>query len=180
LASLLGGAITVESEPGKGSCFTATLPFPRGAPPAEAPSRHETAQDRIGPLRILLAEDNEVNRRVVTRSLEKRGHHVTVARNGVEAVAALERDSFDLVLMDVQMPEMDGLEATRRIRLRERETGEHVPILALTAHALQADRERCLEAGMDGYVSKPVELAALQRAIEEVVQRVRVGASCPS
>jgi CheY-like chemotaxis protein len=114
---------------------------------------------------VLLAEDNAVNQRLVARLLQKEGHAVTLAGNGREALAALEREAFDLVLMDVQMPELDGLEATRRIRRRERDTGGHVPVIALTAHAMKGDRERCLEAGMDAYVSKPVHPQQLFQAI---------------
>jgi len=101
--------------------------------------------------------------------LEKRGHSVLVAGNGKEALEALETEAFDLVLMDVQMPEMDGFEATAAIREREKKTGHHLPILAMTAHAMQGDRERCLEAGMDGYVSKPVRPKELFEAIEAVM-----------
>ncbi len=108
-------------------------------------------------LRVLLAEDNLVNQRFVVRLLEKRGHTVATAGNGREALQALARESFDLVLMDVQMPEMDGFTATAQIRLGEQHTGRHVPILALTAHAMKGDAERCLEAGMDGYLSKPTD-----------------------
>src|SRR5207253_2280879 len=104
-----------------------------------------------------LAEDNVVNRTLAVRLLEKYGHSVAVAGNGKEALAALEHGPFDLVLMDVQMPEMGGFEATGRIRAAERDTGRHVPIIALTAHAMKGDRERCLAAGMDGYVSKPLQ-----------------------
>jgi CheY-like chemotaxis protein len=107
-------------------------------------------------LRILLAEDNPVNRRLATRLLEKRGHLVAVAANGREALAALDRDNFDLVFMDVQMPEIDGIEATIAIREKEKTTGTHVPVIALTAHAMKGDQQRCLEAGMDAYLSKPV------------------------
>jgi two-component system sensor histidine kinase/response regulator len=114
----------------------------------------------------LLAEDNEVNRLLVVRLLERQGYRVVIAENGREAVAALEREAIDLVLMDVQMPEMDGLEATRAIRLREKETGSHLPIIALTAHAMKGDREGCLEAGMDDYLSKPVRPQHLFTAVE--------------
>jgi signal transduction histidine kinase/CheY-like chemotaxis protein len=123
----------------------------------------------IRPLRVLLAEDNKVNQALATRLLEKWGHIVTIVENGADAVETLSQRSFDVVLMDVQMPRMDGLEATTAIRLKERATGEHVPIIALTAHALNGDRERCMEAGMDGYVTKPLSRKELQIALESVI-----------
>ena len=130
-------------------------------------------------LRILLVEDTPVNQLVASRLLKNRGHAVTIAENGRDALAALETDlapgaqpphPFDLVLMDVQMPEMDGLEATAMIRLKEKITGGHLPIIAMTAHAMKGDRERCLAAGMDGYVAKPFKLADLLAAIDRVLQ----------
>ncbi len=120
-------------------------------------------------LRILLAEDNAVNQAVAMRLLKKMGHEVEVAENGLQALAALEKQSFDLVIMDVQMPEMDGFEATAEIRRRERERGGHLPIVAMTAHAMKGDRERCLAAGMDAYITKPVQRRDLYEAIEKVM-----------
>jgi CheY-like chemotaxis protein/HPt (histidine-containing phosphotransfer) domain-containing protein len=120
-------------------------------------------------LQILLAEDNPVNQRLAVKLLEKQGHRIVVTGNGKEALAALEREKFDLILMDVQMPEMGGFEAAGRIREFEKITGGHIPIIAMTAHALKGDRERCLEAGMDGYVPKPVESRVLFEAIDSVV-----------
>jgi signal transduction histidine kinase/two-component SAPR family response regulator/HPt (histidine-containing phosphotransfer) domain-containing protein len=120
-------------------------------------------------LRVLLAEDNLVNQQLAVRLLEKMGHTAVVGGNGREAVAALARQSFHLILMDVEMPEMGGFEATGLIRADERKTGRHVPIIAMTAHALKGDRERCLAAGMDGYVSKPIQAQELRRAIESLV-----------
>ena len=117
---------------------------------------------------MLVVEDNPVNQRVVVGLLTKHGHRVTLANNGRAALAALEKDRFDIVLMDVQMPEMDGLEATALIRERERMTGEHVCIIATTAHAMKGDRERCLESGMDAYLPKPIAQQALFDAIETV------------
>ena len=117
-------------------------------------------------LRILLAEDNRINQNLATRLLEKRGHHVTLANNGKEALAALAGGSFDLVFMDVQMPEMNGLQATMVIREQERLTGGHQPIIALTALALKGDRERCLAAGTDGYLSKPISPELLDEALD--------------
>jgi two-component system sensor histidine kinase/response regulator len=124
------------------------------------------------PLRILLAEDNLVNQRLAVRILEKQGHSVVVAGNGKEALAVLERAAFDLILMDLEMPELGGFEATARIREREEDTGQHTPILALTAHAMKGDRERCLRAGMDGYVAKPILARELYQAIAELVAEV--------
>ena len=121
-------------------------------------------------LRLLLAEDNAVNQRLAVRVLEKQGHSVAVAGNGKQAVAAWERAEtagtpFDLILMDIQMPEMDGFEATHLLRAREQETGNHIPVVAMTAHAMKGDRERCLEAGMDDYVSKPLQVEKLLAVI---------------
>jgi CheY-like chemotaxis protein len=121
------------------------------------------------PLRILLAEDNVVNQRLAMRMLEKQGHTVVVVGDGVLALAALERDRFDVVLMDVQMPLMDGVEATGAIRKEERASGRHIPIIAMTAHAMSGDRQRFLASGMDGYVSKPVHSQELFAAIENVL-----------
>ena len=120
-------------------------------------------------LHVLLAEDNRVNQIVATRMLEKMGHSVVVADNGLFVLALLATGQFDLVLMDVQMPEMDGLTATRRIRESEQLTRRHMPIIAMTAHAMRGDRERCLEAGMDGYVTKPVVRQRLEEAIAETL-----------
>jgi two-component system, sensor histidine kinase and response regulator len=116
----------------------------------------QDARDPSEVLRILLAEDNVVNQRLATRLLEKRGHRVVVAANGREALEALEKETFDLVLMDVQMPEMDGMEATAEIRKKEKLAGGHQPVVALTAHAMKGDQERCLSVGMDGYLAKPI------------------------
>jgi CheY-like chemotaxis protein len=120
-------------------------------------------------LDILLVEDNRVNQIVATRALEKMGHAITSANNGVEALALLAAGSFDLVLMDIQMPEMDGLTATKTLRAQEITTGRHLPIIAMTAHAMKGDRELCLEAGMDGYVSKPISREALELEIAKTV-----------
>jgi CheY-like chemotaxis protein len=121
-------------------------------------------------LRILLAEDNVVNQRLVVRLLEKHGHTTIVANTGLEVLSALRQQPVDLVLMDVQMPEMDGLEATIAIREQERQRGGHLPIIALTAHAMKGDQERCLAAGMDGYISKPINAQTLSRTISQVLK----------
>ena len=118
-------------------------------------------------LHILLAEDNAVNQKLAIRMLEKRGHHVAIASNGKEALAALEHRSYDLVLMDVQMPEMDGLEATKQIREKEKASGEHQAVVAMTALVMKGDRERCMEAGMDGYISKPIRPQELDEVLEK-------------
>jgi two-component system, sensor histidine kinase and response regulator len=120
-------------------------------------------------LRILLAEDNRVSQQLAARLLEKRGHSVVVAGNGREAMMALEKQSFDLVLMDVEMPEMDGLEATAAIREKEKGSGTHVPIVAMTAQAMTGDRERCLAGGMDDYISKPIRKEDLYEKVEQFV-----------
>ncbi|MDQ2731408.1 MAG: response regulator, partial [Armatimonadota bacterium] len=119
-------------------------------------------------LHVLLAEDHPVNQRLAVRVLEKHGHSIVVAGNGKQALEALEREHFDVVLMDVQMPEMDGLDATRNIRRREAGTGDHIPILAMTAHAMKGDRERCLDAGMDGYLSKPLRAKELLKEMDRL------------
>jgi two-component system, sensor histidine kinase and response regulator len=137
-------------------------------------------QIAIGSLRILLVEDNVVNQKVAVRVLEREGHSVEVASNGREALAALEREPFHLVLMDVQMPEMDGFEATAVIREQERVTGAHLPILAMTAHAMTGDQERCIAAGMDGFIAKPVRKADLIHAIHTVIAKFGLPESWPA
>lgn len=130
----------------------------------------EEAAPPLAGLRILLAEDNKVNQALATRLLAKHGHHITVAGDGRQALAAIEKQPFDLVLMDVQMPGMDGLDAAAAIRSKEKTTGGHLPIIAMTAHAMKGDCDICLQAGMDGYVSKPVRHQELWRAIENVMR----------
>jgi CheY-like chemotaxis protein len=120
-------------------------------------------------LRVLLVEDNPINQKVALRMLQKHAHTVVIAGNGKEALAVLAREGFDVVLMDVQMPEMDGLEATAAIRAGEHGTSRHQPIVAFTAHALRGDRERCLQAGMDVYLTKPVQSEQLLRALAEAL-----------
>src|SRR4029077_1188657 len=160
----------VDSEPGKGSTFHFTVDFglqselypgPRPAAPllarASDPAPLPEAPAEPAPaLRVLLVEDNPINRKLAQCVLERAGHGVETAESGTAALSALERDRFDLVLMDVQMPGMDGVETTVRIREEEKATGGHIPILALTAHAMPADRTRCLSVGMDGYLVKQI------------------------
>lgn len=124
---------------------------------------------QLSPLNILLAEDSLVNQKVAIGLLQRQGHRIHIANNGREAVQAAKHEEFDVVLMDVQMPEMDGFEATRTIRARERATREHLPIIAMTAHAMKSDRDACLDAGMDGYVSKPIRVSELYQTIADVL-----------
>ncbi len=143
-----------------------TLGAMKGASAARPPASAEPILKTARPLRILLAEDNPVNQRLAVRILEKWGHSVAVAGNGRKAVETWEKEPFDLVLMDVQMPEMSGLEATAAIRQKEKELGRRSPIVAMTAHAMEGDREKCLSAGMDHYVTKPIDQKKLFDAIE--------------
>jgi CheY-like chemotaxis protein len=139
--------------------------------PKIEPKPHSEAVDRGCSLEILLAEDNPVNQRLATRILEKMGHCVALASTGREAVDALRLRAYDLVLMDVQMPHMDGIEATQSIRTEEIGTHRHQPIIALTAHAMQGDHERCLAAGMDGYLSKPIRPQELEQLLRSYQAR---------
>jgi CheY-like chemotaxis protein len=136
----------------------------------EAPLPQAQAEHPSSQLKVLLAEDNLVNQRLAVRLLRKMGHQVAVAQTGREALYALRSEKFDLVLMDVQMPEMDGFEATREIRRREQSTQEHIPVIAMTAHAMNGDHESCLQAGMDDYVAKPINREELRQTIERVMK----------
>jgi signal transduction histidine kinase/CheY-like chemotaxis protein len=163
LVELMGGQIWFVSEPGKGTCFTFTLPavLPETGV-AHAPVRHETRLPGHGQVssthnkRILVAEDEYINKILIQTLLQQAGYHVTVVANGRQAVDAWRGGVFDCILMDIQMPEMDGYEAVARIR--EAEQGQaHIVIIAMTAHAMQGDRQKCLATGMDDYVSKPID-----------------------
>jgi PAS domain S-box-containing protein len=184
LVRRMGGALTLDSVPRQGSTFTAQLPFTRGerasipldsgadclsrllGPTAQASPWSTTRAAR--PLAVLLVEDNPVNQRLALEILTRRGHRITVADNGREALERLAAASPDIILMDVQMPEMNGLEATEAIRALERGTGRHVPIVAMTAHAMSGDRAKCLDAGMDDYMTKPIRAAALVTLVERL------------
>jgi len=158
LTRLMGGRIWVESRLGVGSSFHVEIPL-QLLPQEEVPARLHiplsTQPGGIGPLRVLLAEDNAVNALLASVLLRKVGHHVTHVVTGRQALDALALHQFDLVLMDMQMPDMDGLEATAEIRRSEARSGRHIPIVAFTAHAMAEDRKRFLDGGADGYLTKP-------------------------
>ena len=171
IVDIMGGKIWVESQgTGCGSCFHFTARVEVQAPKDTGVSQPSIPRKEQRSLRILLAEDNIINQKLMVRLLEKRGHKVIMATNGKEVLAAMaEASPVDLILMDVQMPELDGLETTTAIRALEAGQKTHVPIIALTAHALPSDRERCLEVGMDGYITKPVRPEELFAAIAQYV-----------
>jgi signal transduction histidine kinase/CheY-like chemotaxis protein len=187
LVDMMGGSMRVDSEPGRGSTFHVTVRLAivaaKAVNPAEPdtknlePDRKNLEPDRknlepgtwnLEPLRILLAEDNTVNQYLALKLLSKQGHSVEAVTSGQAVLDAIVRAPYDLVLMDVQMPGMDGFAATASIRARERRTGGHLPIIALTANAMVGDKERCLAAGMDGYVSKPIDIRELTGEIARV------------
>jgi signal transduction histidine kinase/ActR/RegA family two-component response regulator len=175
LIALMGSRLAIESEPGRGSTFSFALSYPLAATlPSREAGEHGAAAAVPAPrvIDVLVAEDNRVNQLVAVRMLERQGHRVAVAANGLEVLERLRTGTYQVILMDMQMPEMDGLQATREIRQAERESGRHIPIIAMTANALAGDRERCLESGMDGYVSKPIHPQALAAEIEAVLQRL--------
>ena len=185
LVAMMNGRIWVDSEPGKGSTFHFMVDFglqseryPGARPAAPLLARAsgqaalpEASAELAPALRVLLVEDNPINRKLAQCVLERAGHDVEAAASGTAALSALEHSRFDLVLMDVQMPGMDGVETTARIREGEKATGGHIPILALTAHAMPADRTRCLSVGMDGYLVKPIQ----PRSLLDAVGRLKLG-----
>jgi len=186
LAELMSGRMWVESEPGKGSVFHFTARMNRVESPRDRSANtrlqdhEEVSNDKQvnSLMRILLVEDNPVNQLLARRLIEKQGYTVVIAGNGRQAIETLEQGEFDLVLMDVQMPEMDGMQATISIREREKTTGRHVPIYAMTAHALKNDRELCIEAGMDGYLAKPIqpkELFSLITGLQRNQSAIKTG-----
>jgi CheY-like chemotaxis protein len=174
LVELMGGTMGVETEVGTGSTFWFTLTLPaekpsqsvRNEPSVQLPEAVEKPEAK----RILIAEDNEINRRIALRILEKSGFEAQAVGNGRLALEALKHNHYDLVLMDVQMPEMDGFEATTAIRNLASAVRE-IPIIAMTANAMAGDRERCIASGMDDYISKPVSLPKLQSTLERWIHK---------
>jgi CheY-like chemotaxis protein/HPt (histidine-containing phosphotransfer) domain-containing protein len=178
LVERMGGEIGVESATGKGSEFHFTVQLEEGAEaaeePPEKPKDREITFRELQPLKILLAEDNEIIQKAIAYMLEQVGSEVVSVSSGKQVLWALEKESFDLVLMDVQMPEMDGIEATRKIRKAESQSGDpRVPVIALTAYAMKNDKERFLECGMDDYISKPIDNEDFFRTITQVVTKRR-------
>jgi len=163
LSELMGGSIRVESSLGHGSRFLVELPFGQytGVQDADAAEAGLLSQGPLEPLQVLLVEDQEVNRTFVQRLLERQGHRIVPAADGLMALELLERDTYDLMLLDIQMPGMGGEEVLARLRRQEQASGLHLPVIALTAHALAGDKEKLIEAGFDGYISKPVQMAQL-------------------
>ncbi len=167
LVERMGGEMQLESTVGQGSAFTIFLPSPLARKTPEAASAGSPAAPPLNPLRILVAEDNDINLLLIHRLLEKGGHTVESVQDGLAALDRACRDRYDVILMDVQMPLMDGLTAARRIR--EAENGRRTPIVALTAHALETERERCLASGMDAVLTKPFDAPTLEHTLRGVI-----------
>jgi CheY-like chemotaxis protein len=181
LVALMGGKIWVISKTGAGSTFYFTARFAKGVPwepakhdgsgTARPPALDSAARAQLGSLDILVAEDNFLNLKLITRLLERWGQQVTLAGNGRDAIEAFQKKPFDLVILDIQMPELDGFEAAAAIREMEGKTGKHTPIVAVTAHALAGKREECLARGIDAFVSKPIAPRELLKTLSSLAVR---------
>src|SRR2546428_12736082 len=176
LVKLMGGRIWVESQTGRGSSFhfTVRLRVEQRTGGDQRPAT-EMLKKAVRSVRVLLAEDNEINQQVAVEFLQMRGHQVRIANNGKEVLQALATDRFDIILMDVQMPQMDGFQATAAIREKEKTTGNHIPIVAMTGYAMKGDRQRCLDGGMDAYICKPIRSQELFEIVESFTPAIPKG-----
>ena len=178
LVEAMGGQLWLESEAGKGSCFSFSLPFELPTPVSRSitgtsPSSIDNGGNSSKGMRILLAEDDGISQTIAVAMLEQNGWEVTAVTNGREVLEELEQESYDLILMDIQMPNMDGFETTRNIRSHTDEKTAEIPIIAMTAHAMREDREKCLAAGMNGYLSKPIETRLFMEVIDKILSDTR-------
>jgi CheY-like chemotaxis protein len=172
----MGGEISANGQPDLGACFTVTVPVEKTSLDADDPSTEDGQASDLSlrpvcqkPISVLLVEDHDINRKLAEIMLQRMGYRYVSACDGLQALDVLEKDRFDVVLMDVMMPVMDGITALKLLREREAELGQRTRVLMVTAHAMTGDRERFLAAGADGYVSKPMSQAALQKEMERVL-----------
>ena len=176
LAALMAGGIVVTSELGHGSTFTLTAHFLRKAADSAGAVGESTVHTDVStealphaaPLSILIAEDNEFNAQLMRQLLQRRGHQVTVARNGIDALSLATRGSYEIMFLDLHMPGLDGFDVIEKLRARERSTGGHLPVVALTARSRKEDRDRCLASGMDEFLGKPVHAGVLWATVDRV------------